>query len=123
MPKDFLGTRHSLLSYFLNLFLPIQRLFIVKKLCTYTHISDCVNVYELPLLPNAAASETFLYRSEAGPSVHWIFIMSGTGLVVTGRIHDIRQNVFKSSFQTGSRSSPSYIFFLIAFVYEPLLAV
>ena len=31
---------------------------------THTHISDCLeNVYELPLLPNITASETFLHKS------------------------------------------------------------
>jgi hypothetical protein len=58
------------------LFLPILRLFFAKKMCMYTHIYDCVKiVYELPLLPNNTAGETFLYRSEAGQSVNWIFIM------------------------------------------------
>jgi hypothetical protein len=37
--------------------------------CMYTHMSDFVKiVYELPLLPYNTASETFLYRSEAGQS-------------------------------------------------------
>jgi hypothetical protein len=41
----------------------------------YTHISDCVRtVYELVLLPNNTASETFLNKSGAVRSVDWIFI-------------------------------------------------
>jgi hypothetical protein len=45
------------------------------------------------------------------------------GLVVTGRIRDIGQNVLQSSFQTGSSSSPTYflIFFLIAFLGEEFI--
>ena len=52
-------------------------------------------------------------------SVDWIYHW-GTGLVVTGRIHDIGQNVSESSFQTGSSSNSSYlhIFLLIAFLKE-----
>jgi hypothetical protein len=39
--------------------LPDQRLYIVKDVYIYIYISDCVEfVYELPLLPNSAASET-----------------------------------------------------------------
>ena len=43
-------------------------------ICTYIHISDCLQtVYELPLLPNNTASETFLYKSGALRSFDWIF--------------------------------------------------
>ena len=38
------------------------------------HVSDCVDVYELPLLQYNAASETFLYKWGAVRSVVWIFI-------------------------------------------------
>jgi len=41
-----------------------------------THTPDCVEiVYELPLLPNNTASETFLHHSGAVRSVDWIFII------------------------------------------------
>jgi len=42
----------------------------------------------------------------------------GAVFAVTGRIHDIGQNVLHSSFQIGSSSSPSYchIFFPVAFL-------
>ena len=46
------------------------------RMCVYTyiHISDCLQtVYELPLLPNNTASETFLYKSGALRSFDWIF--------------------------------------------------
>jgi len=43
--KDFLGTRHSLLSQFILFILAEQRLYIVKDLCIYTHMwlhRDCI---------------------------------------------------------------------------------
>jgi hypothetical protein len=37
----------------------------IVNMCIYTHIADCVeNVYELLLLTNNTASETFLHKSE-----------------------------------------------------------
>jgi len=47
----------------------------------------------------------------------------GAVLAVTGRIRGIEQNVLRSSFQTGSRSSPIYyhIFFLIVFLVEAFM--
>ena len=54
--------------------LPDQSLYTVNNMCTYTH--TCVQtVYELPLLPNINASETFLHKSGAVRSVDWIFII------------------------------------------------
>jgi len=54
--NGFLGTRHALLYKFFRSFLTDQRLCIVKNI----HIFDCLEaVYELPLLPNNSASETF----------------------------------------------------------------
>ena len=41
---------------------------------THTHMSDCVEiVHELPLLPNNAASETYLHKSGEVWSGDWIF--------------------------------------------------
>jgi hypothetical protein len=98
--KDFLGTRHSLLSKY-----------------------DCVGIeFELSSLPNNTASGSFLLIGRGAKSwqdiYHW-----GAGLAVTGRICDIGQNVLQSSFQTGSSSSPSYFhsFFLIAFLEEAFI--
>jgi hypothetical protein len=52
----------------------------------------------------------------------WLDFYHGcAGLVVTGRIRDIGQNVLQSSFQTGSSSSSRrcfHIFLLIAFLEE-----
>ena len=43
--------------------------------CVRAHIFDYVHtVYELPLLPNVTASETFLHKLGAVRSVDWIFI-------------------------------------------------
>ena len=43
--------------------------------CVYTHLSDCVEVvYELPLLPNNTASETFLHKSGEVRGADWVFI-------------------------------------------------
>ena len=75
--KYFLSTRHLPLSNFCYLFCP-TRVSILRTTCVYIalHISDCVQiVYELPLLPNNTASETFLHKSGALRSVHWIFII------------------------------------------------
>ena len=74
--KDFLGTRHSLLSQ-LFLFLWHNRcLYIVKIMCKYTRTSDGTEtVYELPLLPNNTVGEIFLCKSGVVWSVDWIFII------------------------------------------------
>ena len=61
--KDFLGTRHSLLSQFLLFCL--TSVSIALKICVYIHISDCVEiVYELPLLPNNTAVKHFYINRE-----------------------------------------------------------
>ena len=44
--------------------------------CVYIHTSECMEtVYELTLLPNNAASETFLHKSVAMRSVDWILVI------------------------------------------------
>jgi hypothetical protein len=65
----------------------------------YTHISDTVQtVYEPPLLPNNTAVKHF-YTNRSGAKC-WLDIYRwGAGLVVTGRIRDIGQNVLQSSLQ------------------------
>ena len=43
--RDFLGTRHSLLSQFILSLVPDHRLYTVRKVCMYTHIllrTDCI---------------------------------------------------------------------------------
>ena len=76
------GARHSMLSNFVFHFF-----------CPTTHISDRVEtVFELPLLPNNTASETFVHKSEQC-EVLTGFYHSGASLAVTGRIRDIGNNV------------------------------
>ena len=84
----------------------------------YVHISDCVETYELPSLPNNTAVKRF-YTDRSGAKCldisDWF-----AGLAVTGRIRDIEQNVLQSSFRTGSSNSHSYyhMFLTIAFLEE-----
>jgi hypothetical protein len=75
--KDSLVTRHLLLSRLLVL-LPDKRLYIetCMRIHTHIHIPDCVDtVYELPVLPNNTAGETFLHKPVGVRSVDWIFII------------------------------------------------
>jgi len=71
-----------------------------RRISVHIHISDSIEtVYELPLLPNNTASETFLHKSGEVRSVDWIFVIGVPAWAVTGQIHDIGQNVLQSSFQ------------------------
>jgi hypothetical protein len=75
--KDFLGTRHSMLSHFFFIFYfyPTS-VSILGRICAYVHISDYVEtVHKLPLLPNYIASETFLHKSGVVRNAYWIFIV------------------------------------------------
>jgi len=90
----FFGTRQSKLSKFFSLFLlPDQRLYIVKNMNIYMHVSDCVVFKcELPLLPITLGVKNFLTAMESCAKCcldiyHW-----GTGLVVTERICDTGHN-------------------------------
>jgi len=76
----------------------------------YIYISDCIeSVYELPLLPNNTASETFLHKSRRDAK-YWLDIYQwGTGLAVTGRIHNNGRKVLQPYFQTGRSSSPQLL--------------
>ena len=48
---------------------------ILWTIFVYIHVSDCVEiVYEVPLLPNNTANETFLHKLGAVRSSDWIFI-------------------------------------------------
>jgi len=65
-------------NFFFLFLLPYQHLYIVKNMCT--RISDCVEtVYELPLLPNNTAGETFVHKSGAVRSVDGIIITGAPG--------------------------------------------
>jgi hypothetical protein len=62
---------HYLSEFFYFYFLPDQPRYNVKNMCVL-HISDCIQiVYEIPLLPNKAASETFLHKSGAMRCSDW----------------------------------------------------
>ena len=50
-------------------------LYIVKNMCIYTHICDCVQTgYALLLPPNNTGSGIFLHKSGAVRNVDWLFI-------------------------------------------------
>jgi len=56
--------------------LPTQNPYTVNNTHTHTHISDCKKiVYEVPLLPNNTASQTFLHKSREVRRVDQIFII------------------------------------------------
>jgi hypothetical protein len=64
---------------FFKFLLPVQVPYIVTSMCKYVyiHISDWSEIVcELPLLPNNAASETFLHKSGAVRSVDRVFIIA-----------------------------------------------
>jgi len=89
----------------------------------YSH-ADCAEItYELPLLPNNTASETFFTRIRSGAKC-WLDIYHwDAGLAVIGPKRDIGQNVLQYSFQTGSSSRTRYfqIFFLFEFLEEDFI--
>jgi len=97
--KNFLGTRPSLLSQFIDFFCPTS-FSIFWRMFIYTHVCCVQTVYELRLLTNNIASDTFLHKSGA----------------VTGRIRDVGQSNLLSLFHAGKSSNSSYfhIFFLMA---------
>jgi hypothetical protein len=65
------------LSNCLNFFHPTS-VSIMWRICACMHVTDCiVTVYELPLLPNNTASETFLHK--------WGTVQSVTGYFSLGR--------------------------------------
>ena len=72
---------------------------ILWRICAYIHISDrveTVRVYELPLIRNNTASETFFTQIGSGAKC-WLNICHwGAGLAVNGRIRDNGQNVLVS---------------------------
>ena len=96
-----------------------RRLYIVTNMNVYTYLT----AYELLLLPNNTASETFFTHIRSGAKCcldiyHW-----GAGLAVTGLKHDIGRNFLQYSFQTGSSNSPRYfqLFFLFEFLEEDFI--
>jgi hypothetical protein len=111
------GTHQSLLSWIFYFYCPTS-VSIFWRMCVYADISDCVEVvYEVPLLPNKYASETFWHKSVAAQSGDWVFI---AGAPAIGQTFDNGENVLHCSFQTGSSSSPRcfHVFFLIVFLED-----
>jgi len=104
-----------------NFFLPNQRLYIMKNVCVYniyiyiyiyTHTK--LTVYRFYIYMNYRCYPITLqwniFTQIGCGAKCWLDIYRwGVGRAVTGRICDIGQNVLESSFQTGSRSSPSYL--------------
>jgi hypothetical protein len=117
--KNFLVSRHSMLSIFFFFISPDKLLCIMKNmgLYTYAHIwlrIDCMwitvtikNCEWNILTPIGSGANCWL------DIYHW-----GAGLSVTGRIRDIWERVLQSSFWRWNSNSPRYlhIFFLIAFL-------
>jgi len=69
-------------------------------MCIYTHISGCVEiVYELPLLPNKTATETFfLHKSGAVRSVAWMFMTGVPAFRRLGEYVTLNKKVLQASF-------------------------
>jgi len=66
------GIHCSIFFYFFCL----TSAYILRSIRVYIYISDCLEIaYELPLLPNNTASETFLHKSGAVRSVDWVSII------------------------------------------------
>ena len=70
---------HSALTavskYFISFTRPASLRVILRRICAYMHVPDCVvTVYELPLLPNSTADEAFLRKSGTVQSVDWTFL-------------------------------------------------
>jgi hypothetical protein len=91
---------------------------------THTQISGYVDiVYDEPSLLSIALREKHLYTNLEPCEVLTGYLSLGRRPAVTGRVHDIGQNVLQTSFQTGSSSSSSYfqIFFPNAFLEEAFI--
>ena len=64
----------NVIPVLLLLLLPDRRIYTVKNMCIYAHISDTVRTeYELLLLPNNIAVKQFFTQIGAVRSVDWIF--------------------------------------------------
>jgi hypothetical protein len=82
---------------------------ILWRICVYIRISDCVqNVYELPLLPNKTANETFLHKSGAVRSVDSRLINRAAAWRWLGE-YVAMEKVLQSSFPTGNSNSPKLL--------------
>jgi hypothetical protein len=114
-------TAVSFLFYFVFPF--DQLLYIVKNMCIYTRVCSVAIVYELLLLPNKTASETFLHKSGALRSVMtgYLSLWRRPGGDWTNTW--LWTQYFTVFFSNKNSSSPSYvrIFFLIAFLEKAFI--
>ena len=104
-------------------FSAVQNFFLAHSASLYIHISDCVeSVYELPLLPNNSASETFLHKSGAVRSVDWIFITGAPAWRWLGEYVTLNKTFYNLPFKQ-EVLVPSYfhIVFLSAFHEEAFI--
>ena len=119
--KDFLGTRHLLLSQFFIYFSRPASLNCEE----HVYIQPYTYVIEYRLYLNYLCYKIILrvkhfYTNRSGAKC-WLDIYNwGADLAVTGPIHDNGHEVLKSTFQTGSSSIAIYfhIFTLIAFLRD-----
>ena len=78
-------------------------------------VCGCVQtVYELPLLPNKTAMKN-IYTNRSGAKCRLNIYHWGAGLSVTGRMHDIGQNVSQSAFETGSNISAMLLEYFVTY--------
>jgi len=94
-------------NFFISL--PNQHFCPVKSMCI--HIPDYLEmVYELPLLPNNTASETFLHNSGVLWSVNWKFLTGAPAWQWLGEYMTLEktfQNLFKQAVAAG-QVTPSF---------------
>ena len=81
------------------------------------------NVYELPLLPNNTASETFLHKSGAVRCVDWILITGKLAWRWLGEYVTL-DKTFYSLLKEGAVAAPvTSTFFLSLSLRKPLLEI
>jgi hypothetical protein len=108
---------------FFNLFCPTS-VSVLWRICVQVHKSDCAEiVYQLPLLPNNTAGETFLHKSGAVWSVDWIFTIGTPGWRWLGEYVTLDRRFYCLLFKQEVAAGPSYchIFLFIAFVGEAFI--
>ena len=109
-------------------YLPSRPASVCCEKCIYIyihiHISDLIEiVYELPLLPNNSASETFFNKSGAVRSVDWISIFGMSAWWWLGEYVTLDKTFYNLIFQQEVISAPSYFHFcfLITFLEDAFI--
>jgi hypothetical protein len=122
--KNFLDTRHSLLSQFFKLLLPDQRFCIVKKcmyVCIYIWLRrDCVWI---PVATKQYRDWNVLQKSGAVRSVDWMFIIGAPAWRWLGEYVTLYKTFYDLVFKQEVSSSISclHVFFLITFLDEAFM--